>query len=499
MIPIVEGGDLVSFCNMCGKDIEDGRDYCEECGQHQFINDESMNEDKTDLDNKDNIFLNNMDDEIIDKELNNELDDILSLDDLEMDDDLQEGIEKFLVLQDENENTEEEMESMEDMDSDEDSESDINFMDLLSNDDLMFHNDTHENNDVTLHDEQVEEEEDFFTSIMNHKDEEDTFSEKESSPNTMSDIFADVLSAVSELEDPDVYEVSESDNEKYIETPIPNSVDRSKRKKIAFSKIFENVHDEKSKEKVRKEQEYEETQKLKAEKKKEKAVAKKESKKQKKEDQKLAKTQKVKAKEEAKAKKKALKAEKASQVQEIEFEAPEDPGRINLVGATFVLSTFAVLAMIILIGTNIYSYSLSIKNATRKFDKGNYVDAYEEVYGLDIKDDDIELYDKIMTVMYVEKQLNSYNNYMSLEKYPEALDSLLKGLKRYDKYIELAKELEIETDLDFVRGQILTELKRKFNLGEKKAMNIIALEDQTRYSITVYEIVMESMDQLVSK
>ena len=87
---------------------------------------------------------------------------------------------------------------------------------------------------------------------------------------------------------------------------------------------------------------------------------------------------------------------------------------------------------------------------------------------------------------------------MALEKYPEALDSLLKGLKRYEKYIELAAELGIETDLKHVRKQIVTELNRKFELNEKNAMKIIKMKDQTEYSITVYEIVMDNMEKLVA-
>lgn len=328
--------------------------------------------------------------------------------------------------------------------------------------------------------------------------------EKES-PNSMGDIFADVLSAVSELEDmddeEDLFQYSDEnlgkfDNDK--KSTLQNKEDRRERKKLAFAKIFENVHDEKSKENARKEQELEEIQKRKAEEKKAKRAAKKEAKKNEAEAKKAAKAQKLKIKEEAKAKKKALRAQKEAKEREFEVEEPEDEGRINLVGATFILSTFAVLAIVIIVGTNIYSYTQSIKVAARKFENEKYNDAYEEVYGLDIKDDDIELYDKIVTVMYVEKQLNSYNNYMALEKYPEALDSLLKGLKRYEKYIELATELGIETDLKHVRKQIVTELNRKFELNEKNAMKIIKMKDQTEYSITVYEIVMDNMEKLVA-
>ena len=92
----------MSICNTCGKEIDDGYVYCEECVQQEFKNNKSMNEDKMDLDKKKNNSNNFTDDEIIDKKMNQEMNDILSLDDLEMDDDLQEGIDKFLALEEDN-------------------------------------------------------------------------------------------------------------------------------------------------------------------------------------------------------------------------------------------------------------------------------------------------------------------------------------------------------------------------------------------------------------
>ena len=99
-----------------------------------------------------------------------------------------------------------------------------------------------------------------------------------------------------------------------------------------------------------------------------------------------------------------------------------------------------------------------------------------------------------MTVMFVNKQLNSYNNYYALKKYPEALDSLLKGLSRYDKYIELATMLGIESDLDYVRAQILAELNNVFDLTEKEAAQILQYESMEDYSLSVYDVVLEKMN-----
>lgn len=107
--------------------------------------------------------------------------------------------------------------------------------------------------------------------------------------------------------------------------------------------------------------------------------------------------------------------------------------------------------------------------------------------GVNVKPDDREIYDKIMTVMYVNKQLNSYNNYYNMKMYPEALDSLLKGLKRYDEYISLARELSIESDMDYVKKQILGEMKEMYHMTEADAYKIIGETTQEEYSKMVLE------------
>ncbi len=192
-------------------------------------------------------------------------------------------------------------------------------------------------------------------------------------------------------------------------------------------------------------------------------------------------------------KEKKEKKKKTKEIIQVIDEIEEDEGRINRLGAIIVFVFFGLLAALLLVGTNMVSYTLSIQNATTYFDKQKYTEAYNEVYGMDINDEDIEIYDKIMTVMFVNKQLNSYNSYYSLGMYPEALDSLLKGLKRYDKYIELATILGIETDLNYVRKQILGELDNIFHLSEEEAMRINSFESMGDYSLEVYNVVLENM------
>ncbi|MGN1084099.1 MAG: hypothetical protein ACI4QX_03800, partial [Lachnospiraceae bacterium] len=236
-----------------------------------------------------------------------------------------------------------------------------------------------------------------------------------------------------------------------------------------YHKLFDNVKVDPSKVKPQPTKEEIEAKKKAAQEAKERSKEEKEALlAEKKEQERQAKAEKQRRAREAKAEKKARKLEEAKLLLE-----EMDNTRINRAGASIVFIFFAMIAVVIVVGTSIFSYSLSIRNAEYEFNRDEYTLAYNEIFGLEIKDEDIVLYDRIMTVMYVQKQLNSYYNYYEMKDYPKALDSLLKGLQRYEKYIELAVELDIESDLDSVRNEILTEIDASFSLSEQEAMEII--------------------------
>ncbi|MHB8132273.1 MAG: hypothetical protein ACYDEX_25245 [Mobilitalea sp.] len=381
-----------------------------------------------------------------------------------------------------------------------------------------------------------DEEEDDFLSLLNQISSDDPVSadvmaindllnggsvepqRKSSTPSDVGDVFSDALKVVSSLNDPDLDEIdllnkipdrkkknkkNKTDNKDNIEEQdVANP--KTKSKISLVKRLFGNVEDENAKKKGKSLKDYKseesaatkDTTKKGKSKKKKKGAAAPES------DDSLEEGRpgKVRPGEEAptskkdKKKDKSDKKKKTKEIIQVIDEIEEDEGRINRLGAFIVFLFFGLLVLLLLVGTNVLSYTLSIQNATNYFDKQKYTQAYNEVYGIEIKDEDIEIYDKIMTVMFVNKQLNSYNSYYSMEKYPEALDSLLKGLSRYEKYIELATMLGIKTDLDYVRSQILAELNNEFNLTEIEALKLIDYENMEEYSLKVYDVVLEQMN-----
>lgn len=173
------------------------------------------------------------------------------------------------------------------------------------------------------------------------------------------------------------------------------------------------------------------------------------------------------AKEEKKKQKTAIKAEKKKRIREEEAaEAVKDASRINKVGAALVFTAAAALAAFVIGGTNTFTYKSGVNNAKEYFSNRQYEKAYDTIAGVQVKTKDETIYNKIVTVMYVVKQYNSYENFYNMEMYPEALNSLIKGLKRYDKYSEQAQKLGITNDMNYAKEDIVNALDDSFHLSE---------------------------------
>jgi uncharacterized protein YaiL (DUF2058 family) len=206
-----------------------------------------------------------------------------------------------------------------------------------------------------------------------------------------------------------------------------------------------------------------------------------EAKKAKQEAAKAAKAEKLKAKQEAKeARLQAQAAEEAA-------EGPE--GHINKSGAAIVFVFFVLIAGGVVVGSSVFNYSGSIKAAKADFTNKEYNKAFDDISGITVKEKDMILHDKIYTVMYVNKQLNSFNNFYAAGDFASALDALIKGLKRYDKYYALADELGVTSDLAYVRKQILGKLSEVFGLSDQDAKEIMEITGRTEYSERIYEYV----------
>ncbi|NLZ81627.1 MAG: hypothetical protein GX913_07505 [Clostridiales bacterium] len=167
---------------------------------------------------------------------------------------------------------------------------------------------------------------------------------------------------------------------------------------------------------------------------------------------------------------------------------PEEKIRVTPIFIAFMLTLVAGIVITILTGTNAYTYNFSFNSAKDNFFNQKYELAYEKIAGLTPRKEDETIYSQILTIMYVEKQYLSYENYMDLGMELEALNSLIKGIKRYDDYKSEAESLGISSDMEFVFSNITIALSEDFELTENDARNLNYVTDSTEYTKELYSL-----------
>lgn len=173
-----------------------------------------------------------------------------------------------------------------------------------------------------------------------------------------------------------------------------------------------------------------------------------------------------------------LAAKKAAQKAEDEkLLAEEGPDKkLNKVLVALVMIFFFSIGGFVILGTNIFDYTLAITKTADYFQRQKYSMAYREILGVEVKEQDRELENKVYTVMYVERQYEAYENYVKLMEPDLALNALVQGLGKYDDYYEDAVALGIVDDLNNARGKIISALNSDYGMSTEEALALLELE-----------------------
>ncbi len=216
--------------------------------------------------------------------------------------------------------------------------------------------------------------------------------------------------------------------------------------------------------------------------------AKKAAKKLKKEEAKKAREEKAQAAKEEKAEKnnqkkkaeqdkKLLKAQKKQLLRAEALAEAANEKKLNKPMVIFIFTLFLGATFLFFVTTNNFNYSLAIEKATNYFANQKYRKAYDEIVGVEVKEKDEDLKDRIYTVMYVERLYESYLNNMELGRQEKALDSLLRGVSKYYEHYEEAQELGITSDIDYSFNQIKMVLNDQYGITVEQAVEINKLDD----------------------
>lgn len=204
-------------------------------------------------------------------------------------------------------------------------------------------------------------------------------------------------------------------------------------------------------------------------------------KKGKKKKEKKEKAKKEKPKKEKKEKPPKPKKEKKPKAPDLSPPLPKKP--VILIGVMA-----ASIFVLIMLGSNLINYSNNISSAKDSYNQGNYVDAYTAISGMSVKDKDQEFYKKCAVLAIVQEQYYAYLSLMDSSQYQLALDSLIRGIGRYDKYYEKAQTYGILPELEQVEQQIEQVLDEQFSVTRDQALALYQLRERDEYSMEIQKI-----------
>ena len=201
-----------------------------------------------------------------------------------------------------------------------------------------------------------------------------------------------------------------------------------------------------------------------------------------------------KGKKEKKKKEKAPKQPKEKKVKPKKEKKPKPPAEpdntppLPKVPVILVFVMAASILVLVLAGTHLLGYSNSFADADQAFAEGRYSDAFQAVAGEKVKEKDTDTYEKYRITAMVSAEYEAYESMMDAEVYDMALDSLIRTVQRYDKYLQDAETYGCRGEFDKIESAAETALQQDFGLTAEDARTMYALSNKETYSREIYKV-----------
>jgi len=223
-------------------------------------------------------------------------------------------------------------------------------------------------------------------------------------------------------------------------------------------------------------------------------ITEKSKKEQKKKEQQEKREKAKQAKKEKQEKAKQEKAKKAQAKKEKKAKKPKEPDNTPPLPKKPVFLIFlmvgSLLALIIL-GADLLGYSNQMTNAKNQYAKKNYSEAFAEISGMEVKEEDMGLYNKYHVMAMVSAELEAYESLMSREFYDMALDCLVRTVGRAEKYRVDAENYGCVTELNELEQKAEKILNETFDLSKEEALEFYAYRSKKEYSTAIAKVIKE--------
>ncbi|MBQ7956269.1 MAG: hypothetical protein IJ282_11040 [Lachnospiraceae bacterium] len=189
--------------------------------------------------------------------------------------------------------------------------------------------------------------------------------------------------------------------------------------------------------------------------------------------------------EDGKKKDKKPKKKKEPKVPKEKFRPVDDgkPGKkIAKGGVIAVVILAASVFAVIFLSNIIFSPFLGKQRAKKAFEQQNYEAAYQEFAGWNLNEEETKMRDFSAVVLKMDRRITAYEQYRSLRKKLEALDSLMRAVKHYEEIYQEALNCGAESEVEVRYEEIIGILASEYQLSEKEAKAIAGLNNDVEYT-----------------
>jgi len=151
----------------------------------------------------------------------------------------------------------------------------------------------------------------------------------------------------------------------------------------------------------------------------------------------------------------------------------------------------ASLVALVLLGADLLGYSNQLNNAKNQYAKKNYSEAFAEISGMEIKEDDMVLYNKYHVMAMVSVELEAYESLMSQQFYDMALDCLVRTIGRAEKYRADAESYGCIQELNELELKAETILSETFGVSKEDALEFYSYRSKREYSTALAKVIKE--------
>ncbi len=170
---------------------------------------------------------------------------------------------------------------------------------------------------------------------------------------------------------------------------------------------------------------------------------------------------------------------------------PEKPGKRISPKSIIVVVLFAATVFGgIFLSISLFSGELRMQSARDAFDQRDYMTCYEEMYGMDLDEEEEVMFRHAQIVLKVQRRIKIYEEYMGEGRELEALDSLMQAVADYDAMYAKAQECGAGPEVAGLYDRIIQILEDNYGVNQDAARAIALCQsnvDYTRYLTALIE------------